>query len=158
MPRREKNAGAGAARRARAERAAGAPAATALAEDDATTLLRLNRELLEAIVSGDWDRYRSLCDPSVTCFEPEARGELVEGLDFHRFYFVERRAADGAQTTLIGPRVRMLGPDAAVVTYVRLVQSRGTGGAATARFEETRVWRRREGAWLLVHLHRSANP
>jgi ketosteroid isomerase-like protein len=138
-------------------------------ENESGALLQLNRELLDAIASGDWERYRALCDPSVTCFEPEARGELVEGLDFHRFYFTERggggagaterRGGDAAQTTLIDPRVRVLGPDAAVVTYVRLVQSRGAGGAAqTSRFEETRVWRRREGAWLLVHLHRSANP
>ena len=28
-----------------------------------------------------------MCDPSVTAFEPEALGNLVEGLDFHRFYF-----------------------------------------------------------------------
>jgi len=30
---------------------------------------------------------RKMCDPSVTAFEPEALGNLVEGLDFHRFYF-----------------------------------------------------------------------
>lgn len=28
-----------------------------------------------------------MCDPAVTAFEPEALGNLVEGLDFHRFYF-----------------------------------------------------------------------
>ncbi len=26
-------------------------------------------------------------DPQLTCFEPEAHGNLIEGLDFHRFYF-----------------------------------------------------------------------
>lgn len=30
---------------------------------------------------------RKMCDPAVTAFEPEALGNLVEGLDFHRFYF-----------------------------------------------------------------------
>ena len=32
-------------------------------------------------------RFRSLCDPKITCFEPETIGNLVEGLDFHKFYF-----------------------------------------------------------------------
>lgn len=26
-------------------------------------------------------------DPSLTCFEPEALGNLVTGMDFHKFYF-----------------------------------------------------------------------
>lgn len=32
-----------------------------------------------------------MCDPAVTAFEPEALGNLVEGLDFHRFYFENRK-------------------------------------------------------------------
>lgn len=31
--------------------------------------------------------YRKICDPGLTAFEPEALGNLVEGMDFHRFYF-----------------------------------------------------------------------
>lgn len=31
--------------------------------------------------------YRKICDPGLTSFEPEALGNLVEGHDFHRFYF-----------------------------------------------------------------------
>lgn len=31
--------------------------------------------------------HSKMCDPAVTAFEPEALGNLVEGLDFHRFYF-----------------------------------------------------------------------
>lgn len=30
---------------------------------------------------------RKVCDPGLTSFEPEALGNLVEGTDFHRFYF-----------------------------------------------------------------------
>lgn len=30
---------------------------------------------------------RKICDPGLTSFEPEALGNLVEGMDFHRFYF-----------------------------------------------------------------------
>jgi calcium/calmodulin-dependent protein kinase (CaM kinase) II len=128
----------------------------ARAEDE---LLQLSRRLLDVIASGDWDAYVAICDPSLTCFEPEARGERVTGLDFHHFYFRERRPAEAAQTTLIEPEVRMLGPDAAAVTYVRLTQSRDAAGAAcTSRAEETRIWQRRDGRWKLVHVHRSANP
>lgn len=32
-----------------------------------------------------------ICDPGLTSFEPEALGNLVEGMDFHRFYFENRR-------------------------------------------------------------------
>jgi len=38
--------------------------------------------------------YRKLVDPQLTCFEPETCGNLIEGLDFHRFYFdngIDRR-------------------------------------------------------------------
>lgn len=121
-------------------------------------LLQLSRRLLDVIASGDWDAYVALCDPSLTCFEPEARGERVTGLDFHHFYFRERRPSEAAQTTLIEPEVRLLGPDAAVVTYVRLIQSRDASGVAhTSRAEETRIWHRREGRWRLAHVHRSAS-
>jgi len=30
---------------------------------------------------------RKICDPHLTAFEPEALGNLVEGMDFHKFYF-----------------------------------------------------------------------
>lgn len=31
--------------------------------------------------------YRKICDPHLTAFEPESLGNLVEGMDFHKFYF-----------------------------------------------------------------------
>ena len=33
---------------------------------------------------------RKICDPGLTSFEPEALGNLVEGMDFHKFYFENR--------------------------------------------------------------------
>lgn len=35
--------------------------------------------------------FSKICDPGLTSFEPEALGNLVEGMDFHRFYFENRK-------------------------------------------------------------------
>src|SRR3972149_3721113 len=108
-------------------------------------LLQLSQQLLDSIAEVDWKTYESLCDPSLTCFEPEARSHLVEGMNFHRFYFDLGTAHSPRATTMVAPRVRLMG-DTAVVTYVRLVQQTNESGRPnTARFEETRVWQRRNG-------------
>lgn len=121
-------------------------------------LLDVTRRLLEAIAAGDWETYQLLCDPTLSAFEPEARGQLVEGLDFHRFYFALERRAAPVNTTMASPHVRMLGDDVAVVSYVRLTQTLAADGhPATARFEETRVWQRQAGQWRHVHFHRSTS-
>lgn len=121
-------------------------------------LLELTEQLLDAIVGGDWETYRLLCDVTLSCFEPEARGHLVEGLDFHHYYFALERKGARANTTICSPRVRMLGDDAAVVTYARLVQSLDDAGRPrTSKYEETRVWQRQDGHWKHVHFHRSAH-
>jgi hypothetical protein len=39
--------------------------------------------------------FRRLCDPHLTAFEPEALGNLVEGLEFHKFYFDNRKYLTG---------------------------------------------------------------
>jgi calcium/calmodulin-dependent protein kinase (CaM kinase) II len=31
--------------------------------------------------------FRKICDPHMTAFEPEALGNLLEGMEFHKFYF-----------------------------------------------------------------------
>lgn len=130
---------------------------------DQDTLLNLTRCLLESIVHGDWETYSNLCDPSLTCFESEANGCLVEGLDFHQYYFDLERPSGSkpahVQTTLASPHVRMLGSDAAVVCYVRLTQYlAGDGSPSTRSAEETRVWHKQQDQWKLVHVHRRPLP
>src|SRR5438552_1966476 len=92
---------------------------------DATVeeLLSLNQQLLESIASGDWETYQRLCDPSLTAFEPEALGHLVEGMAFHQFYFDLKSSSSSSghvTTTMVAPKVRLLG-DVAIITYVRIV-------------------------------------
>lgn len=51
-------------------------------------MLRLKRTNLSAqLLMKSFSCCRKICDPGLTAFEPEALGNLVEGMDFHRFYF-----------------------------------------------------------------------
>jgi calcium/calmodulin-dependent protein kinase (CaM kinase) II len=118
-------------------------------------LLQLNQRLLESIARGDWATYQSLCDLSLTAFEPEAMGQLVQGMDFHRFYFDLGGVQGPHHTTQASPNVRVMG-DVAVVAYVRLNQRLGPDGTPITRaFQETRVWQKQNGQWRHVHFHRS---
>ena len=119
-------------------------------------LLKLNQQLLDAIVRADWAKYQELCDPSLTCFEPEALGQLVEGLDFHQFYFKLGAVQGQHCTTMASPHVRVMG-DVAVVSYLRLNQRVAADSSPVTRsVEETRVWQKQNGRWKHVHFHRSA--
>jgi len=119
-------------------------------------LIELTQKLLGSIGAKNWAEYEQLCDSSLTCFEPEARGHLVEGLEFHKYYFGLGSAAGNRNTTLCSPHVRLMGDNAAVVSYVRLIQHLDASGQAqTSKFEETRVWQKKNGRWVHVHFHRS---
>jgi calcium/calmodulin-dependent protein kinase (CaM kinase) II len=130
-----------------------------MSTDLAQQLLDLNQKLLASIVAGDWNAYQSLCDPSITCFEPEARGQLVTGMPFHKFFFdlPSTPQKPAKIVTMSQPHVRLMG-DSAVLSYVRLTQSLDDSGVPhIGRVEETRVWQKIDGQWKHVHFHRSAN-
>jgi ketosteroid isomerase-like protein len=127
-----------------------------MTESERQELIDLNQKLLRSIRDRDWDAYQLLCDPTLTCFEPEARGHLVAGLEFHRSYFDQGGHLGPHANTICAPHVRMLGADVAVVAYTRLVQQFNADGTSqTATFEETRVWQKSDGNWRHVHFHRS---
>lgn len=127
-------------------------------EEAVSELLELTQQLLDCIATADWETYERLCDPTLSAFEPEARGHLIDGMDFHRFYFDLESNETPKNTTISSPHVRLLGDDAAVVSCVRLIQHLDRDGhPQTSRFEETRVWERQAGGWRHVHFHRSAN-
>jgi calcium/calmodulin-dependent protein kinase (CaM kinase) II len=118
-------------------------------------ILRLNQRLLDAIAVADWPVYAELCDPGLSCFEPEAAGQQVFGLDFHHFYFKLGGVRGEHNTTMCSPHVRIIG-DVAIVSYVRLNQRMQADGLPVTRaVEETRVWHRQGTAWRHVHFHRS---
>jgi hypothetical protein len=122
---------------------------------DAAHLVQLTQKLLDAIASKDWAVYQQLTDPTMTCFEPEACGNLVEGMSFHQFYFQLGGGSRPGHTSIVQPHVRFMG-EVAVVCYVRLIQSVSDTGPQTMAFEESRVWQKTGDQWKQVHFHRSA--
>lgn len=117
-------------------------------------LLALNQELLDAIANGDWAAYSRLCDPNLSAIEPEAPGQIVKGLDFHKFYFDLGKPSVPRQTSMCQPLVHFAG-DMAVIAYVRLVQKIEEGVPRTVASAETRVWIRNGASWRHLHFHRS---
>uniref|UniRef100_A0AAQ4P1L0 calcium/calmodulin-dependent protein kinase n=1 Tax=Gasterosteus aculeatus aculeatus TaxID=481459 RepID=A0AAQ4P1L0_GASAC len=124
-------------------------------------IIKVTEQLIEAISNGDFESYTKMCDPAVTAFEPEALGNLVEGLDFHRFYFENlwSKNSKPVHTTILNPHIHLVGDEAACIAYIRVTQYIDANGTPrTAQSEETRVWHRRDGKWQIVHFHRSGSP
>ncbi|CAF3336288.1 unnamed protein product [Rotaria socialis] len=134
-------------------------------------ITKVTEQLLQAIANSDYEMYKSLCDPKITCFEPETIGNLVEGLDFHKFYFDTGRFARSdtvlsakaskptINCTMLTPVVHTLGDESACIAYVLLLQYIDRNGQAqSVRTEETRVWHKKDSRWLCVHFHRSGMP
>uniref|UniRef100_A0A8C1SME4 Protein kinase domain-containing protein n=1 Tax=Cyprinus carpio TaxID=7962 RepID=A0A8C1SME4_CYPCA len=124
-------------------------------------IIKVTEQLIEAISNGDFESYTKMCDPSVTAFEPEALGNLVEGLDFHRFYFENlwSKNSKPVHTTILNPHIHLIGEEAACIAYIRITQYLDTNGMpCTAQSEETRIWHRKDGKWQIVHFHRSGSP
>ncbi|XP_025267134.1 calcium/calmodulin-dependent protein kinase type II alpha chain isoform X13 [Camponotus floridanus] len=137
---------------------------TTIEDDDVKArrqeIIKMTEQLIESINTGDFEAYTKICDPHLTAFEPEALGNLVEGMDFHKFYFdnaVLGKNCKAVNTTILNPHVHLLGEDAACIAYVRLTQYMDKQGVAhTQQSEESRVWHKRDSKWQNVHFHRSA--
>ncbi|XP_044736605.1 calcium/calmodulin-dependent protein kinase type II alpha chain isoform X9 [Chrysoperla carnea] len=143
-------------------------------------IIKMTEQLIEAINTGDYEAYTKICDPHLTAFEPEAMGNLVEGMDFHKFYFdngnlinkkiivipyynylqllVLGKNCKAVNTTILNPHVHLIGEDGACIAYVRLTQYMDKHGQAhTHQSEESRVWHKRDNKWQNVHFHRSGS-
>merc|ERR1719220_175549 len=122
-----------------------------------TDIIKMTECILDAINSGDFETYTKLCDSNITAFEPEALGNLVEGIEFHKFYFDNSiKQSKSSNVTILNPVVHLLGDDAASIGYIKVTQTLDKQGHAfTSQSEETRIWQRKEGRWTNVHFHRS---
>ncbi|XP_031552171.1 calcium/calmodulin-dependent protein kinase type II delta chain-like isoform X2 [Actinia tenebrosa] len=119
-------------------------------------IIRLTQKLITSITTGDFETYSKLVDPHVTAFEPVSNGNLVEGLEFHKFYFdnLLSKRSTAINTTILSPHVHLLSEESACICYMRLTQTiASNGNPVTKQTEETRVWQKKGNTWLNVHLH-----
>ncbi|XP_070545102.1 calcium/calmodulin-dependent protein kinase type II subunit delta-like [Ptychodera flava] len=123
-------------------------------EDPKEEIIRITKEMLHAIDHRDFNTYRNMTVNYLSCFEPQTKGQLVEGLDFHKYFFDRFPISDGP-TTIVNPRVHLFGTDVACIGYVRLRQRMVGSTAEVLQTQETRVWQKINGQWKLIHFHRS---
>ncbi|MGA7955407.1 MAG: hypothetical protein WCA07_17995 [Gloeobacterales cyanobacterium] len=101
--------------------------------------MTLNQKLLDSIKRKDWKTYESLSAASITALEPEANGQCVEGLAFHKFYFELGGAEGSCNITMCSSYARVV-RDIAILSYIRLDQRIDeTNAPITKSTEETRV-------------------
>jgi ketosteroid isomerase-like protein len=118
-------------------------------------LVEQNQRLLDGIAKGDWNTYQTLCDESLTAFEPETLAQQMEGLAFHKAYFEVNATPVSHTTIMCSLKVRIIG-DIGIVTYVRVNQRPEPEKKLINNSSmETRIWQKKAGQWKLIHFHRS---
>jgi ketosteroid isomerase-like protein len=127
-------------------------------------ILVLLERHLRSIWEGDLDTYRATVAPEVTFFEWYISTQRIDGLDFHiretaataRAAAAARQAGRGREVEheVLAPKVQVYG-DIAIVTFTLLMRYTAPEGVTHTEHNETRVFHRRDGNWVLVHCHKS---
>jgi hypothetical protein len=121
------------------------------------SVLNLTQKLLDAIANKDWEIYTELTDEKLTCVEPETGNSVCEGLEFHKTYFDAPRDENlVVKENILQPITKLLG-DVSLITYKRVRQVTNLQNKKVENFysTETRVWRRVNESWKMVHFHKS---
>jgi hypothetical protein len=133
-------------------------------------LLQATVKLCQGLDTGNYKIYQQYCHPEVTVFEPQAQGQLVEGMDLRNFKFNLGHATDRLSlsqmlcSTVVAPKVTILNSGVGLVLYTRLLQKPGHPELGYVEaYNETGVWQRLKNDnggsdWKLVHYHRSVAP
>ena len=131
--------------------------ATGFAESVEDELMSLTKKLLTRIyVEPSSDFYKEHVAEDVTCYE--GLPTRLDGIEYHL------KALDAlAESTehpgkrhieLLNPKIQVYG-DVGVVTATVQFATFQNQGVETRLLNETRVWAKVDGAWKLVHFHKS---
>jgi alcohol dehydrogenase YqhD (iron-dependent ADH family) len=123
------------------------------------SLVNLTQTLLDSIAKKDWDVYMSLCDEKLSCIEPETFNSYYEGLEFHKTFFdsdISNEENITIKENILQPTIKTFG-EISIICYKRVQQiiDKKEKVIKMNTFSETRVWRRLENGFKLVHFHKS---
>jgi hypothetical protein len=111
---------------------------------------------LRSIFNQDVETYRATTGADLALYEWFVTPHRLDGLDFH-FFMLEHGWAGitgDFRYDLLEPRLQRYG-DTAVVSYTFMLSVAGAEGIHQTTHNESRVLVRRDGAWQVVHVHKS---
>lgn len=124
---------------------------------DEQSVIDTVQTLLNVISTGNVEAYARMVADDVSCFEHDAPPYRIDGVEFHLNMMKERKGRSRVtRIDVLAPRVQRFG-NIAIATYTVLktvLDDDDDLSFDTAN--ETRVFERREGDWIMVHFHRSA--
>lgn len=120
---------------------------------------------LKAIQENDIATYRATTSEDLTLYEWWVTPHRIEGLPFHEFMMqanAERGTVFGAEGEdytqtrfdLANLRIQRYG-DTAIASYTLLISTAMRDGVRVAAHNESRVMLKQDGAWRVVHVHKS---
>lgn len=128
---------------------------------------------LQCIFDGDVETYHATTVPDLSVYEWYVTPHRIDGLPFHDFMLEEARREDTA-TLALDPQAAGGAPagktrmrfdlanyreqrygDTAVCSYTLLISRATAEGVSVISYNESRVLVRMEGAWKVVHVHKS---
>lgn len=131
--------------------------------DEIETFLRKH---LQGINENDVASYHETTSPDLTLYEWWVTPHRIDGLPFHEFMMAanaERGTVFGAEAKgekaktrfdLANLHIQRYG-DCAITSYTLLVSTSTAEGVKVAAHNETRFIVKVEGAWKVVHVHKS---
>jgi hypothetical protein len=111
---------------------------------------------LHRIFTRDVETYRATTSADLSLYEWFVTPHRQDGQDFH-FFMIEHSWAgtDGDyRYDLLEPRLQLYG-DAAIVSYTFMLTIATAEGVRHTLHNESRVLVRHDGAWQVVHVHKS---
>ena len=111
---------------------------------------------LTAIFNRDWETYAATTAPDLALYEWWVVPHRQDGMDFHQFMIENAWMGQPRawRYDLLEKRCQVYG-DTAIVSYTFMLSQVTDTGITHRSHNESRVLVRQDGAWRVVHVHKS---